>query len=92
MQFGDPLEEEFYARSKQNALDTGYRLNEEYDIVSLAVKAIANNKKQYGEWYCYCQQRSGDKEVDKKIICPCVARKRDVETRGACKCALYLKK
>ncbi|WP_321420225.1 ferredoxin-thioredoxin reductase catalytic domain-containing protein [uncultured Methanomethylovorans sp.] len=91
MQFSNDLEEELYNRSKKNAMETGYRLNPDYDVITTAVKGIANNKKQYGEWYCFCQKRTGDKEADKKIICPCVARIKDVETRGSCRCGLYIK-
>jgi len=91
MKFYDDLETEFYERSKKNAETTGYRLNTDYDIISTAVKNIAKNKREFGEWYCFCQKRSGDAEMDKKIICPCAARSRDVETRGSCKCGLYMK-
>lgn len=91
MQFYDDLETEFYERSKKNAAATGYKLNTDYDIISTAVKNIAKNKREFGEWYCFCQKRTGDVEKDKKIICPCAARARDVETKGSCKCGLYIK-
>lgn len=91
MNFDDELEAEFYAKSKKNAETMGYKLNSEYDVITLAVKNISNNKKKYGEWYCFCQERTGDKEQDKKIICPCASRNRFVEMHGACKCGLYLK-
>jgi len=45
MQFNNPLEEEFYEKSKKNAVQTGYRLNPDYDVVVIAVKGITNNKK-----------------------------------------------
>jgi ferredoxin-thioredoxin reductase catalytic subunit len=91
VQFNSPLEEEFYEKSKKNAVQSGYRLNPDYDVVVIAVKGITNNKKEYGEWYCFCQKRTGDKEADKKIICPCPARTRDIEMRGSCRCGLYIK-
>lgn len=91
MKFEDELEMKFYERSKKNAETTGYKLNSDYDVITTAVKNIANNKRKYGEWYCFCQKRTGDKEKDKKIICPCARRARDVETRGSCKCGLYIK-
>ncbi|WP_445476228.1 ferredoxin-thioredoxin reductase catalytic domain-containing protein [Methanococcoides methylutens] len=91
MKFEGELEEEFYQRSKKNAEATGYKLNSDYDVITTAVKGICNNKRQFGEYYCFCQKRSGDAEKDKKIICPCASRSRDVETRGACRCGLYIK-
>ncbi|MCD4807820.1 MAG: FtrB [Methanococcoides sp.] len=91
MKFEGELEEEFYHKSKKNAEATGYRLNPDYDVITTAVKGICNNKREYGEWYCFCQKRTGDVEKDKKVICPCPARTRDVEMRGSCKCGLYIK-
>ncbi|TGC11052.1 ferredoxin-thioredoxin reductase catalytic domain-containing protein [Methanolobus halotolerans] len=90
MKFEGELEAEFYERSKKNTDKTEYKLNTDWDVITTAVKAISNNKKQYGEWYCFCQKRTGDKDKDKKIICPCAARARDIATRGACKCGLYI--
>jgi ferredoxin-thioredoxin reductase catalytic chain len=84
-------ENEIYEWAKQNAEEHGYRLNPDYDIVAMAVKAMANNKKKYGEQYCSCREITGKKEEDRKIICPCVYRSREIEQRGACKCALYVK-
>ncbi|AFV24227.1 FtrB [Methanolobus psychrophilus R15] len=91
MRFDGELEAEFYERSKKNAENSGYRLNSDWDVITTAVKGICNNKKQFGEWYCFCQKRTGDKEKDKKIICPCAAHKIDLETRGSCKCGLFIK-
>ncbi len=91
MKFENDLEAEFYEKSRKNAETSGYKLNSDWDVITTAVKGICNNKKEYGEWYCFCQKRTGDKEQDKKIICPCAARVRDVEMRGACKCGLYIK-
>lgn len=91
MRFDGELEAEFYERSKKNAENGGYKLNNDWDVITTAVKGICNNKRQSGEWYCFCQPRSGDKEKDKKIICPCAARAKDLEMRGSCKCGLFIK-
>jgi len=87
----DNKETEIYEWAKQNASELGYVLNPDYDIVAMAIKGLANNKKKYGEQYCSCREVSGNKEQDRKIICPCVYRGKDIEQRGACKCALFLK-
>ena len=68
MKFEGELESEFYERSQKSAEKAGYRLNSDWDVITTAVKGICNNKKEYGEWYCFCQKRTGDKEKDKKII------------------------
>lgn len=87
----DDIESEIYEWAKKNAEETGNKLNPDYDIVSMAIKGIANHKKKYGEQYCSCREISGNKEQDRKIICPCVYRSRELEQRGACKCALFVK-
>ncbi len=91
MKFENELESELYERSKKSAEASGFRLNPDYDVITTAIKNIARNKKEFGEWYCFCQKRTGDKEKDKKIICPCAARNRDIANRGSCKCGLYIK-
>ncbi|KAF5419754.1 MAG: Ferredoxin-thioredoxin reductase, catalytic subunit [Candidatus Methanocomedens sp.] len=87
----EDLETEIYELAKANASELGYKLNPDYDIVMTAIKGLANNKKKYGEVYCSCREISGDKEKDRKIICPCVYRSRDIDRKGSCKCALYVK-
>jgi len=91
MEFGSDIETELYEQAKKDAEECGYHLNPDYDIVVTAIKAIANNKKEYGEPYCGCRSITGDKEADKKLICPCTDRDRDIGKRGACICALYVK-
>lgn len=83
----EDLETEIYELAKVNASELGYKLNPDYDIVMTAIKGLANNKKKYGEMYCSCREISGDKEKDRKIICPCVYRSRDIDRKGSCKCA-----
>lgn len=87
----DDLETELYEWARQNAENIGCKLNPDYDIVAIAIKGMANNKKKYGEQYCSCREITGNKEIDRKIICPCVYRSRELEQRGACKCALFVK-
>jgi ferredoxin-thioredoxin reductase catalytic subunit len=87
----EDFETEIYEWAKVNASASGYKLNPDYDIVMTAIKGLANNKKKYGEMYCSCREISGDKEKDKKIICPCVYRSKDMDRKGSCKCALYVK-
>lgn len=90
MQLED-LETEIYEWAKENAEKSGYKLNPDYDIVVTAVKGLAGNVRKYGVRYCSCQEVTGKKEHDRKIICPCIYRSRDIELRGACKCALFVR-
>ncbi|MGP8321530.1 MAG: ferredoxin-thioredoxin reductase catalytic domain-containing protein [Methanosarcinaceae archaeon] len=90
MEFSDNIETEIYESAKKSAEESGYKLNPDYDIVVIAIKAISNNKHEKGEPYCGCRATSGDKEKDKALICPCSHRDKDIEKRGACLCALYV--
>lgn len=90
VQFED-MESDIHKWAKANASASGYKLNPDYDIVMTAIKGLTNNNKKYGEMYCSCREITGDKEKDKKIICPCVYRSRDIDQKGACKCALFVK-
>ncbi len=90
MEFSNDIESEIYESAKINAKESGYKLNPDYDIVVMAIKAISNNKREKGEPYCGCRATIGDKEKDKALICPCSHRDKDIEKRGACLCALYV--
>lgn len=67
------------------------KLNPNTAIVNAIVKGLARNKEKYGEAYCPCRQVSGDKEEDKKIICPCIYNKDEIEKQGYCHCRLFVK-
>ncbi|MDO9517054.1 MAG: ferredoxin-thioredoxin reductase catalytic domain-containing protein [Methanosarcinaceae archaeon] len=90
MEFSNDIESEIYALAKENAEESGYKLNPDYDIVVTAIKAIANNKRDKGEPYCGCRSTTGNKVKDKELICPCSQRDKDIAKRGACLCALYV--
>ena len=90
MEFSNDTESEIYELAKENAGESGYKLNPDYDIVVTAIKAIANNMRDKGEPYCGCRPTTGDKEKDKELICPCSRRDKDIAKRGACLCALYV--
>lgn len=87
----DDLETSIYEWAKENAEKSGYRLNPDYDIVVIAIKGLAHNKRLHGKQYCSCRELTGNIDSDRMIICPCVYRKSDIERRGACKCALFIK-
>jgi ferredoxin-thioredoxin reductase catalytic chain len=60
-------------------------------IVVLAIKGLAQNKREYGVQYCGCRQVTGDAKKDKDLICPCIHRTLDIRKRGSCKCGLFVK-
>lgn len=54
------------------------------------IRGLLTNKDRYGYMACPCRLASGDRQVDRDIICPCEYRAPDVTEYGACYCALYV--
>jgi len=77
---------------KQAQEPKGYYFNEDRDRVFELLEALINNKERHGYMACPCRLASGDRELDRDIICPCVYRKPDVEEYGSCYCNLYVSK
>ncbi len=74
-----------YAKSK------GFRLNPNPKIVEGIVSALMAKEKAFGERYCPCRRMTGNKEEDKKIICPCIYHLDEIEKDGHCHCNLYVR-
>jgi ferredoxin-thioredoxin reductase catalytic subunit len=69
-----------------------FKLNENKSALEGIINALLRNKKFKGEIYCPCRIVTGNKEEDKKIICPCVYHQGEIELQGNCKCTLFWKK
>jgi ferredoxin-thioredoxin reductase catalytic subunit len=69
-----------------------FKLNENQAALEGIINALLRNKKFKGEIYCPCRIVTGNKEEDKKIICPCVYHQGEIELQGNCKCTLFWKK
>ena len=54
------------------------------------LEALLVNKERYGYMPCPCRLASGNRELDKDILCPCVYRTPDVGEFGSCYCHLYV--
>ena len=61
-------------------------------ILDTVIRGLVRNKKKFGEQYCPCRLRSGDKEKDRAIICPCIYHKDEIAKDGHCHCQLYYRK
>ncbi len=82
--------EELRKEAEEHAQKTGIKLNPKDKIVETIMKGLLKNKESKGENYCPCRIVSGDKEEDKKIICPCIYHKKEIEVDGHCKCYLFV--
>ncbi len=69
----------------------GFQLNPNQAIVFGITDGLIKNQEKYGERYCPCRAVSGNKEEDKKNICPCIYGKEEVERQGYCVCRLFVK-
>jgi ferredoxin-thioredoxin reductase catalytic subunit len=84
--------EELYDRLKKVQEPKGYYFNKDKDRVFELLEALLVNKERYGYMSCPCRLASGNRELDKDILCPCVYRTPDVEEFGSCYCNLYVSK
>jgi ferredoxin-thioredoxin reductase catalytic subunit len=78
-------------QSSQYAKSKGFSLNPNTDIVNTIITGLLNNESKGGFRYCPCRPVTGDKEQDKKIICPCAYHLKELETQGHCLCQLFVK-
>jgi len=83
--------EELTKKSAEHAKSKGFKLNPNDAIVLGLVKGLLMRKEKFGEIYCPCRKVTGDKEEDKKIICPCIYHENEVARDGHCLCNLFVK-
>lgn len=83
--------EKLIKRSEEYAESKGLRLNPNRAIVEGIVKGLLTRKENFGEIYCPCRRMTGNKEEDKKIICPCIYHLDEIDKDGHCFCNLFIK-
>ena len=85
-------EKELLKISEEYADKKGFKLNPDKKVVDIIIKGLIKNEAKYGFRYCPCRRVKGDKEEDKKIICPCVYHGDEIKKQGHCSCMLFLRK
>ena len=83
--------EELIKQYEGYASANGFKLNPNQKIVEAVVDGLLTREEKLGERYCPCRRVTGDKEEDKKIICPCIYHKDEIQKDGACHCNLFVK-
>ena len=78
--------------SEDYAKKNDITLNPDERVTTAIVKGLFKKEEQHGEKYCPCRAVTGNKEEDKKIICPCIYHKDEIEKDGHCHCNLFVKK
>lgn len=84
--------EDVHTWASKYATKAGYMLNPDEEMRDLVLEGIAKNKEAHGKNYCPCRIVTGDEVEDKKIICPCIYHKDEIEADGSCHCDLFFKK
>ncbi len=86
------LEEEILAWAKEYAKTHGYVLNPDEKRLRVVIKGLARNLTKHGEKYCPCRNRTGDREKDRAIICPCIYHEKEIEEEGMCHCNFFFRR
>ncbi len=78
-------------QSEEYAKSKGFHLNSNEIIVRGVVKGLLTRKENFGEIYCPCRKMANNKDIDKKIICPCIYHEDEIRDDGHCYCNLFVK-
>jgi len=82
--------EELFEMLKKTQEPKGFFFNKDKGWVLSILKDMLVNKERYGYMSCPCRLASGQRELDRDIICPCAYRADDVKEFGSCYCNLYV--
>jgi len=73
------------------AKKNGFKLNPNKNIVEQIIKGLLLKEGKFGFRYCPCRKIGKNQEENKKIVCPCVFHKEEIEKYGHCHCMLFVK-
>jgi ferredoxin-thioredoxin reductase catalytic chain len=81
--------QEWVARQPQN---NKFTLNPDKEVVERLAEGVLKNEQNRGLKFCPCRMTLGDKEADKKLVCPCNFRSQKTwREKGECWCSLFVK-
>jgi len=80
---------EFTARQPEG---NKFHLNPNQETVRLLAQGVLTNEKNKGLKFCPCRMTLGDREADKKLVCPCNFKSQKTwREKGECWCSLFIK-
>jgi len=79
-----------YQKLKELMEPQGLYFNRDTELVRDLLNSLLINRRSLGYMACPCRLASGDYELDKDIICPCVYARPDIRDYGSCYCGLYV--
>ena len=83
-------EKELKKVSERYAESQNFKLNLDKKITESIIRGLLANEKKFGYRYCPCRAVTGNEEMDRKIICPCVFHKDEIKRMGHCLCGLFV--
>ncbi|MFX1570762.1 MAG: ferredoxin-thioredoxin reductase catalytic domain-containing protein [Promethearchaeota archaeon] len=66
-------------------------LNMDSNTFNNLIDGLVDNKRNLGYQSCPCRLASGNRELDRDLICPCNYAFQDIKEYGACYCNLYMR-
>ena len=66
-------------------------LNMDSNTFNDLIDGLVDNFQKYGYQSCPCRLASGNRALDRALICPCDYAPLDVKEHGACYCNLYMR-
>jgi len=66
-------------------------LNKDKHTLDELIDGLVINKNKYGYQSCPCRLASGNRDLDRDLICPCDYAPLDVKEHGTCYCNLYMR-
>ena len=66
-----------------------YVMNPSWMMATNLKSNLCEMEETFGKRYCPCFEPSGDKELDKKMMCPCEFVEDEIKEYGTCHCALF---
>ena len=81
--------EELIKKYQDYAKENGFHLNPDEKVVEVIARGLLGRKELFGQFYCPCRRLTGNLEEDKKIICPCIYHKDEIQKEGFCHCKLF---
>jgi len=73
--------------------DGAFMLNPDRSRVRMLANGVLDNEKSHGLKYCPCRMRTGDREADLRLICPCNFKAQHTwRERGECWCSLFVRR
>ena len=66
-----------------------YALNPSWMMTTNLKVWLSEMEATFGKRYCPCFEPSGDKQLDKRMLCPCEFIDDEIKEYGTCHCALF---